>query len=304
MRARAPSAWLIGWLVLTAGCSGRTEQVPPMPPAEPPPMITTAPPAPVEPTPASPAVPVETLPAPADTSTPPAATPATDTSISAEEILRRADEVRNPQLDYTTTVTVTSVKPGDAPRTATYEVLVKGRDDTVIKTLEPPIDRGRVLLMRDRDLWAYLPTISKPLRISLRERLIGDVANGDLARANFTGDYTPTLARRESIGGRDGYVLELRANAEDVTYARVALWVDAETFHPHHAEFYAVSGRLLKTCTYERYQELAGRLRPTQLIMSDSLIRGQQSTIQYDQMTVAPLPEKYFTKDYMKKLME
>ena len=227
-----------------------------------------------------------------------------DAEPSAEEILRKADEVRNPQLDYTVWVTVTSRKPRGNPRVATYEVLVKGRQDAVIKTLSPPIDKGRVLLMRGNDLWTYLPTISKPLRISLRERLMGEVANGDLARTNFSGDYTPTLTREDQLDGRTCYVLDLKANTGDVMYGRVRLWIETGTFAPSRAEFYAISGRLLKTCAYERYQELAGQRRPTQLVMSDPTVSGQYSTIAYDRMTIAPLPEKYFTKDYMKKWME
>ena len=223
---------------------------------------------------------------------------------TAEEILRRADEIRNPQLDYTTIVMITSTKPGGQPRIGTYEVLVQGRDRTVIKTLAPPLDRGRVLLMRGRDVWAFLPSVSKPLRLSLRERLIGDVANGDLARANFSGDYTPTLLRTEGAADSRSYVLELTANAPDVTYARVLLWVETGTFRPQRAEFYAGSGRLLKTCRYEQYVGMASELRPTRLVMSDALVAGQQSVIAYDSMSVAPLPEKYFTKDYMKKWME
>ncbi len=230
--------------------------------------------------------------------------PSPERVAQAEEILRKADEVRNPQMDYTITATVTSYSPDIPTRTATYEVLVKGRELSVVKTLSPPTDRGRVLLMRGKDLWAFLPTVSKPLRISLRERLIGDVANGDVARTNFSGDYTPTLLRTESVEDTTQDVLGLSANANDVTYGKVVLWVAQHTFHPTRAEFYTISGRLLKTCSYERYQQLGGRLRPSRLVMTDALTKGQHSVIEYDRMVVAPLPDKYFTKDYMKKFME
>lgn len=223
---------------------------------------------------------------------------------TAEEILLKADEIRNPPMDYTVFVKVTSIKPEGNSRSGTYEVLVKGKDKTVIKTLSPPIERGRVLLMWGRDMWAYLPDVSKPLRISLRERLLGEVANGDLARANFSGDYTPRLARGESVNGTDCHVLALAANAEDVAYARVLLWVETEGCRPVKAEFYGLSGRLLKSCSYEGYRELAGGIRPTRLIMSDPLVKGRQSILEYDDMKVAPLPDKYFTKDYMKKFVE
>jgi outer membrane lipoprotein-sorting protein len=223
--------------------------------------------------------------------------------LPADEILRRADEVRNPTLDYTVKVMVTSKKPNGSSRIHVYEVMVSGRDNAVVKTIKPPVDKGRVLLMRDKDLWAFLPSVSKPLRVSFRERLIGEVANGDLARTNFSGDYTPTLVGMEEQDGRECYRLDLVANADDVTYARVVLWVERETFHPRRAEFYAVSGRLLKTCSYARYLEMGGRLRPTQLLMSDATVKGQYSILDYDAMTVAPLPEKYFTKDYLKRLV-
>ncbi len=224
--------------------------------------------------------------------------------LTAQDILTQTDEVRNPQLDYTTTVTVTSLRAARAPRSAAYEVLIKGRRDAVIKTVSPAIDQGRVLLMHDNDLWAFLPTVSKPLRVSLRERLIGEVANGDLARANFSGDYTPEIAEMQTIDRQTYFVLNLTATSGEVTYARVVLWVDAATFFPHHAEFYAVSGRLLKTCTYQRYRELGGRLRPTQLVMKDALATSQYSVLEYDHMEIKELPDKLFTKDYMKKFME
>ena len=222
----------------------------------------------------------------------------------AEEILRNADEVRNPQFDYAVVVTVTTFKPSTPAATSVYEVLVKGRERTVVKTLDPPIERNRVLLMLGNDLWAFLPDISKPLRISLQERLTGEVANGDLARANFSGDYTPELLRVESQGPATYDVLNLTAVSDDVTYARVVLWVEQDTFHPSQAEFYALSGRLLKTCSYEHYQELGGRLRPTRLVMRNPLINGQYSLLEYDRMRLEELPDKYFTKDYMKRLME
>ncbi len=226
------------------------------------------------------------------------------TELTADQILLKADEVRNPQLDYTSQVKVTSLKPGREPSAATYEVMIKGRDKTVIKTLTPPVDRGRVLLMLGKDLWAFLPDVSKPLRISLQERLLGEVANGDIARVNFYGDYTAEVLRTEDIELRSYYVLSLTAKADDVTYAKGILWVDKENFSPLKAEFYGISGRILKTCSYEDYKELAEGRRPSKLVMRDPIVKGQMSTIEYDKMDAAPIPDKYFTKDYMKKFME
>jgi outer membrane lipoprotein-sorting protein len=220
----------------------------------------------------------------------------------AAQIVSKADLVRSPKLDYTVDVTVTSIRPGRSNRTATYEVLVKGSEKTVIKTIAPAIDRGTTILMLGRDLWAFMPDVSKPIRISLQQRLIGDVANGDIARANFSGDYTARVLRTETVKARSYYVLELIANDDRVTYGKVIYWVNKKTFHPLKAEFYTASGRLLKHCSYEDYKRLAGRLRPTSLVLRNSLSKGRISIIKYQQMRIRKIPSKFFTKNHMKKL--
>ena len=50
------------------------------------------------------------------------------------------------------------------------------------------------MLMRGNDLWVFLPSVSQPVRLSLSQRLTGQVANGDLARANFSGAAVDVLA--------------------------------------------------------------------------------------------------------------
>ncbi|MBI5630578.1 MAG: outer membrane lipoprotein-sorting protein [Elusimicrobia bacterium] len=226
------------------------------------------------------------------------ASPSRGAGPTPAEIVARADEVRNPQIDYTGIVDVVSVKPDKSRRTARYEVMVKGRERAVVRTLEPANERGGAFLQAYREVWSFLPSLSQPVRLSLQQRLIGDVANGDLTRANFSGDYEAKLLRQE--GKR--YVLELSAKNDAVTYAKVVYWVGRKDFHPAKAEFYASSGRLLKICSYERYAPLAGRLRPSRLVMRDAVVKGQRSIVDYVEMDPADLPEKYFTKSYLKKL--
>jgi len=87
-----------------------------------------------------------------------------------------------------------------------------------------------------------------------------------------------------------------------VTYQRVLYWVHAATSAPYKAEFYSVSKRLLKTCTYGKYEQVLGKLRPTQLVMTDALHQGEKSVLDYSTMKLRDLPDKVFTKDYLKKL--
>jgi len=97
-------------------------------------------------------------------------------------------------------------------------------------------------------------------------------------------------------------VLELVAVDRGVTYQRVLYWVRESDSAPRRAEFYSVSNRLLKTCSYESFEKVLGKLRPTRLVMSDALHAGEKSVLTYSDMKLRDLPDKVFTKDYLKKL--
>jgi outer membrane lipoprotein-sorting protein len=220
----------------------------------------------------------------------------------ARKVLARADRIRFPDSGFQVDVTITTTEPDSEPEVREYRILSKGNNQTLIKTLAPAIDRDQILLMRDHDLWAFLPNLSQPIRLPLSQRLTGQVANGDLARANFTGDYEAKILRKETIKGDQYYVLQLDAVDRWVTYSRVLYWVNASNSKPYRAEFHALSGRLLKTCYYQNFRTLGGETRPTQLTIEDALRLGNRSVLEYHDMVARDLPDKVFTKDYLKKL--
>lgn len=220
----------------------------------------------------------------------------------ARSIVAKADEARLPREPFQVEVQVETVSGGETLEPRHYRVLSRGNDNTIVITLGPAVERGQNLLMKGRELWLFMPSVSQPVRLSLSQRLTGQVANGDLARANFSGDYEPRLVGQERIGGRDHHVLELQAAQRGVTYPKVMYWVRADNFHPHKADFYSLSGRLLKTCHYEKFEPMGGRPRPTRLVMTDALKPGDRSVLEYSAMKLVDLPERVFTKDYMKKL--
>jgi len=222
--------------------------------------------------------------------------------ISAEEIVARADRIRFPEGGFQVDVKITTTRPDNDPEVKEYRVLSKGNDRTLLMTTAPAIDRGNILLMRDQDLWAFLPNLSQPVRLPLSQKLTGEVANGDLARANFAGDYNATLLHTEKIEKKTYNVLELTASRRGVTYHRVQYWVDQSNNRPYKAEFYSLSNRLIKTCLYQGYDKIGNAVRPTQLVMIDALREDNRSVLDYSNMQLRKLPDKVFTKDYLKKL--
>lgn len=225
-----------------------------------------------------------------------------DDDALAKSILEKADLVRFPAGGFEVGVSIVSTAPGKDAETRKYKVLSKGNENTVVMVTEPASERGQILLMRGRDLWVFLPNVSQPVRVPLSQRLTGQVANGDLARANFSGDYTPKLLRTEVVNGEPMHVLELIATDRGVTYHKVLYWVRQSNQWPHRAEFYSVSDRLLKTATYENFVRLGGRIRPGRLVMHDALRQGEESVMEYADLKSRDLPDKIFTKDYLKRL--
>jgi outer membrane lipoprotein-sorting protein len=223
-------------------------------------------------------------------------------SEDAQAIVERADRIRFPSEDFEFDVRITSDAPGQAVQERQYRILSKGLDQTLVSTVAPAADRGQTMLLKGRDLWVFMPAVSQPVRLPLAQRLTGQVAYGDLARANFTGDYTAKLLRIETIDGKEHYVLELTAVDAGVTYHRVVYWVEKATYRPFQAEFYTLSGRRLKTCRYEDFRPMGGEVRPTRLVMQDALRGEERSVLEYSNFQVGELSDKYFTKDYLKKL--
>lgn len=219
-----------------------------------------------------------------------------------KEIVQKADAIRFPQTDYEVSVAVTSVNAGRPPDVRRYEILSKGNDRTLVITTDPVADKGQVLLMREKDLWIYMPSLSQPLRLPLSQRLTGQVANGDLARSNFSGDYNASIARTEEVDGVSYWVLELLAADKGMTYNRLLYWVSRSNFRPLKAEFYGLSGKVLKTCRYENYVDAGGARRPARVVMEDALAAGGKSVLDYSNFQLKSLADKIFTKDYLKKL--
>jgi outer membrane lipoprotein-sorting protein len=219
--------------------------------------------------------------------------------------VEKADQVRFPPGGFQVDVDIVTTRSGqraETPETRKYRVMSKGNENTIVLLLEPASERGQSMLMRGRELWIYMPNVSQPVRLALAQRLTGQVANGDLARANFAGDYHAKLLRTEAVEGEKYQVLELTAVDRGVTYQRVLYWVKQDNGWPYRAEFYSQSNRLLKTCRYEGFRKMAGKVRPTRLVMEDALRQGEQSVLEYSDMKLRELPDKMFTKEYLRRL--
>ena len=218
----------------------------------------------------------------------------------ASSILARVDRFRSPYESFVVDVELTS-HTGQRSETSKFKVFGKGSDRSVVEFTYPQTDRGRYLLMVRDAMWIYLPSASRPIRISPLQRLMGQASNGDVARTSFAVDYNASTATRETLDGRSTYVLDLVAKDPSVAYNRLKLWVDEESAEPLRADFYVVSGKLIKRALYRKYDVIDGRRQLTEIEILDLLRPGHRTVMRYSNQARRDNPDKMFSKDSLGK---
>lgn len=208
------------------------------------------------------------------------------------EWVKKADSIRNPADSYEMKIKVETPE-----NESVFQVFLQGQDKTLIVTKEPARDKGRNMLMLDRDFNAYVPNLKRSMRLSLAQKLSGQVANGDISRTRWYGDYTVT---KEGDTGKEVQLL-LKGNKDNLTYAWVRLWLKKGSYEPVRAEYLALNGKtVLKKASFEDYKSLAGAIRPTTLKIEDT--NKQVSYIRILSMDKKEYPSSFFTVRNMESM--
>lgn len=213
-------------------------------------------------------------------------------SLSAEKILRAAENVRNPAENYKVGVIL---KENDDVRT--YGTFVKTRSKTLVQFLTPIADRGTQVLMVDNQMWIYMPKVANPVRISPRQRLSGNAVYGDIARLDFVENYSPTLNRVDLAEKQKVYVLDLKAiEGKAVTYDHIEYWIFADSYRPYKALFKTSSGKVLREAYYKEFRNVFGLPRPTKVLFVDYLDQKHVTVLLLRNYKRHSLPDLAFDK--------
>jgi outer membrane lipoprotein-sorting protein len=211
-------------------------------------------------------------------------------SVSADEILRRSDDVRCPSTSYFMEVEVENQNGDDSVR---VEVYTKGRERTRVNTIAPVRDRGRNMLMIGEDMWAYIPNLRRAVRIALNQKLTGQAAIGDVSRMRWWGDYTAAVL----IEDKRTWLLELTAAKKGLTYEKVKVKIEKATFRPMEADYLSDGGIVLKRAKFEAYRKIAGNIRPTQIVITDPHNSSDSSTLRIIKLEKRESPERFFNQN-------
>ena len=232
--------------------------------------------------------------------------------ISAQEMLAKADAIRNPGQSFRVTSTLTDYV-GGRPRDKVVLVVFAREDkgtkqfNNLVRYVEPPRDLGKMVLYAGSILWFYDPASKAAIRISAQQRLVGQASNGDVLTVNLQRDYTGKLAGAETLQdadrqNRECWHLDLMAANGDAIYSRIEMWLEQGTYRMVKGKFYSDSGRLLKVAYYRRWQEQLGVQRPTETILIDAVDSKLVTSVASSDMRAMDIPDAWFQRDYLPRL--
>ena len=198
-----------------------------------------------------------------------------------EELLKRYDHVMSPRT-FDGLMIMVAHRQDDTTRTYKFRAL-KSQDDK-IRTwfFEPASAKGQEMLRVGDNMWVYMPNLTRALRLASRESFQGgDFNNADVLRVNYVADYNAKLI---PSGDDKLWLLDLSAKTKEAAYDRIKLWLYKDKQQPAKAEYYAASGKLLRSAVFEDVKNFHGHERPAKITM-----RNELASKRFSEMTMLDL---------------
>lgn len=227
----------------------------------------------------------------------------------AQALLAASDAVRSPSFSFGLTTSLTEYRNGKQSDASTLIVYAKpdnsnGQFNNLVQFVSPARDAGKLMLKNGNDLWLYDPANKASIRISPKQRLLGQAANGDVVTVNLAKDYVAKLVGQEEVvdGERErkqAHHLRLVARSPDVTYDHIDLWIETGSNRPIKAQFYSESGATLKTAYYRHYQLELGGMRPTETVIIDGLDPKWVTVMRFSKYAKRDVQDAWLQRDYL-----
>lgn len=221
--------------------------------------------------------------------------------MSSKEILRRADEARGNLEGVKWKLYIHSVE-ADREQDRKLDVKARGYDFLAIMT-SPPKVKGQKLLMIDHNMWFAKPGVRKPVPISPRQKLVGGAAYGDIAATNYSDDYEATPLPDEEVEGKLCFVFDLKAVTKKATYDRIKYWIAKDRLVGVRSYFFTVSGKMLKSATFEYENKIEVNERQqvfiSKMTITDALMKQNVTTMNFSDPLLKKIPASMFDLNFL-----
>jgi len=222
-------------------------------------------------------------------------------AIDGNEILRKVDRNLEPE-SYEMYRKLINIEPDGTKKEFVLYSVKKGKDNVAALFLAPASDKGRSTLRQGDNMWLYVPSVGKPMRITSQQSVTGGVfSNSDILRIDYSVEYN--VVSTEDKG--DTYLLDLKAKTAEVAYDKLKMTVDKKLIQPLRIEAYASSGMLIKTLYFKDIKDFGNGIKRPATVETDSpLYKGYKSVMLYSGLKKRVVSDEVFTQGFMSRLEE
>jgi outer membrane lipoprotein-sorting protein len=222
-------------------------------------------------------------------------------ALDGVEILKKVDRNLEPE-SYESYRKLINIEPDGTKKEFVIYSVKKGKDQVATLFLSPTSDKGRSTLRQGDNMWLYIPSVGKPMRITSLQSITGGVFNNaDIMRLDYAVEYD--VKSIDETG--DTYLLDLKAKTGEVAYDNLKMKVDKKLLLPTEIEAYASSGMLMKTLRFKDIKDFGGGIRRPATVETDSpLYKDFKSVMLYSGLKKKDFPDEVFTQGFMARMEE
>ncbi len=225
----------------------------------------------------------------------------------AREIIARAEELIRANSSYSE-FTMQVVKP-DWSREMKMKVWSLEPEYALVLVTEPAKDKGTVTLKRDKEVWYWIPTVHRVVKIPpsmmLQSWMGSDFTNDDLVRqSSIVEDYKHSILAEEVYEGYDCYKIEMLPKPEaGVVWGKIITWIAKDAFFQLRADYYDEDDFMVKSMVGSKVEKMGGRTVPVHWEMIPHDQPGQKTVMEYLSIEFnIKTDESFFSLQNMKRV--
>lgn len=210
--------------------------------------------------------------------------------FTADEIVEMVD--KNLMFDEgEMLISILDYKDEKLYKTLKTKIYYKKDKGTLMEFLEPAREKGKKILLVKDNMWLFVPSVSKPLRLSAKDSFMGtSFSNRDLMDYDLKNDYKAKILQETE----KYYKLELTATNKNVAYPKVIIEVEKQHVLPTKEELYTLSGDLIKIIEFSELKNFSSKTRPSIIKVVDMLNQKNYTKVVLENLENKPIKDSIF----------
>jgi len=203
--------------------------------------------------------------------------------LTAKQIIEKADDLQRGETNKGE-MSMTIVRP-KWERTITMKSWSKGREYSMTYITSPVKDKGQVFLKRESEMWNWVPTINRMIKIPpsmMAQGWMGsDYSNDDILKeSSIVVDYVHKIIGEEKVDNIVCYKLELIPKEDAaVVWGKVLKWISKDEFWQMKTEYYDEDNELIRTEVASEVKTFGDRDLPSKIEIIPADKPGQKTLI-------------------------